>query len=120
MYVGLSQVALERNDVAAATEHLRRSDELGEHFGLPQNPYRWRVAMALLREAEGDLDAALGLLAEAERVYVGDFSPNVRPVPALRARMLAAHGDVAAALEWARRYDVSVHDERRTSASTNT
>ena len=66
--------------------------------GLPQNPYRWRVAMALLREAEGDLDAALGLLAEAERVYVGDFAPNVRPIPALRARMLAAHGDVAAAL----------------------
>ena len=28
--------------------------------GLPQNPYRWRVATARLREAEGDLDAALG------------------------------------------------------------
>ncbi|TCO13147.1 LuxR family maltose regulon positive regulatory protein [Kribbella steppae] len=111
MYVGLSQVALERNDLAAATEYLRRSDELGEQAGLPQNPYRWRVAMALLREAEGDRGAALGLLAEAERVYVGDFAPNVRPIPALRARMLAAHGDVAAALEWAHRYGVTVHDE---------
>ncbi|MFG1815580.1 LuxR C-terminal-related transcriptional regulator [Kribbella sp. NPDC049174] len=111
MYVGLSHIALERNDLAAATEYLRRSDDLGEQAGLPQNPYRWRVAMALLREAEGDVDAALGLLAEAERVYVGDFAPNVRPVPALRARMLAAHGDVTAALEWASRYGVTVHDE---------
>jgi LuxR family maltose regulon positive regulatory protein len=111
MYVGLSQIALEHNDLAAATEYLRRCDELGEQAGLPQNPYRWRVAMALLREAEGNTDTALGLLTEAERAYVGDFAPNVRPVPALRARMLAAHGDVTSALEWARQYGVSVHDE---------
>ena len=44
----------------ARTQHLLRSQELGEHLGLPQNPYRWRVAMARVREAEGDLDAALG------------------------------------------------------------
>ena len=31
-------------------------------------------------------------------MYVGDYSPNVRPVPARRARVLAAHGDVAGAL----------------------
>ena len=48
--------------------------------------------MARLREAEGDLDGALDLLDEAERVYVGDFFPNVRPVPAVRARLLAAQG----------------------------
>ncbi|MET9268518.1 LuxR C-terminal-related transcriptional regulator [Kribbella sp. NPDC003557] len=111
MYVGLSQVALERGDLTSAIEHLRQGDQFGEQFGLPQNPYRWRVAMAQVREAEGDLDAALGLLAEAERVYVGDFAPNVRPIPALRARMLAAHGEVAAAFDWARQRGVSVHDE---------
>ena len=52
------------------------SKELGEHAGLPQNRYRWRVAMARIREAEGDLDGALDLLDEAERLYVGDFSPE--------------------------------------------
>ena len=110
MHVGLSQVAVERNDLAAATEHLRRCDELGEQAGLPQNPYRWRVALALLREAEGALDAALGLLEEAERVYVGDFAPNVRPIPALRARMLAAHGHLAPAVQWARQSGVTADD----------
>ena len=67
MYVGMSEVLRERNDLPAATRHLLRSQELGEHIGLPQNPYRWRVAMARIREAEGDLGGALDLLDEAER-----------------------------------------------------
>ena len=82
MHVGMSQIARERNDLPAATQHLLRAQELGEHTWLPQNPYRWRVAMARVREAEGDLDGALDLLEEALRVYTGDFSPNVRPIPA--------------------------------------
>ena len=46
MYVGMSELHRERDDLHAATQHLLRSQELGEHTGLPQNPYRWRVAMA--------------------------------------------------------------------------
>ena len=92
MLVGLSQVAIERNDLEAAAAHLAARTELGEHTGLPQHPYRWRVARARLREAEGDLAGAVTLLEEAERVYVGDFSPDVRPVPAQRARLLLAQG----------------------------
>ena len=97
MYVVLSRVALERGDLAGAADYLRRADELGDAGGLPQNPYRWRVAMALLREAEGEVAAAVDLLEEAERVYVGDFSPNVQPIAATRARVLAAAGEVAEA-----------------------
>ena len=67
MYVGMSEIHRERDDLPAAAQHLLRSQELGEHSGLPQNPYRWRVAMARMREAEGDLDGALDLLDEAER-----------------------------------------------------
>ena len=93
-----------------ATQHLLRSQELGEHTGLPQNPYRWRVAMARIREAQGDLAGALTLLDDAQRVYLGDFLPNVRPVPALRARVLAAHGKVGEALGWAREQGLSVDD----------
>jgi LuxR family transcriptional regulator, maltose regulon positive regulatory protein len=65
MYVGMSQIACERNDLPAATQHLLRAEELGEHTWLPQNPYRWRVAMARVREAEGDLNAAQGRVDEA-------------------------------------------------------
>ena len=110
MYVGLSQIACERGDLHTATQHLLRSQELGEHTGLPQNPYRWRVAMARVREAEGDLGGALTLLDDAQRVYLGDFLPNVRPVPALRARVLAAQGRWGEALGWAREQGLSADD----------
>jgi LuxR family maltose regulon positive regulatory protein len=111
MYVGMSEVHRERDDLPAATEQLLRSQELGEHTGLPQNRYRWRVAMARVREAEGDLGGALDLLNEAERLYVGDFFPNVRPVPALRARVRVAQGELGEALGWARERGLSFDDD---------
>ncbi|WP_329000378.1 LuxR C-terminal-related transcriptional regulator [Kribbella sp. NBC_00709] len=101
MYVGLSRLACERNDLDAATDYLRRAEDLGVASDLPQNPYRWRLAMARIREAEGDLDGALALLDAAIKVYVGDFSPNVRPLTAVRARLLIARGELSAAQEWA-------------------
>jgi LuxR family maltose regulon positive regulatory protein len=111
MYVGMSEVCRERDDLPAATQHLLRSQELGEHTGLPQNRYRWRVAMARVREAEGDLGGALDLLNEAERLYVGDFFPNVRPVPALKARVWIAQGRLGEALGWAREQGLSADDD---------
>jgi len=67
--------------------------------------------MARLRVAEGDLLSALDLLDEAERVYVGDYSPNVQPIHATRARVLAAQGDLADARAWARQHQVGADDE---------
>ena len=67
MYVGMSEVYLERDDLRAATQQLLRARSWARHIGLPQNRYRWRVAMARIRQAEGDLDGALELLDEAER-----------------------------------------------------
>ena len=81
MYVGMSELHRERGDLPASTRNLLRSQELGEHAGLPQNPYRWRVAMARVREAEGDLDGALDLLNEAERLYVSDLFPRCSTHP---------------------------------------
>ena len=111
MYVGLSELHRERNDLPAAIQNLLRSQELGERNGLPQNRYRWRVAMARIRQAEGDLSGALDALGEAERLYVGDFFPNVRPVQALRARVLVAHGKWGEALGWARERGLSAEDD---------
>jgi LuxR family maltose regulon positive regulatory protein len=79
-------------------------------MGLPQNPYRWRVAMARLREAQGDPDGALALLQEAERRYVSDFFPNVRPVAAWQARVWVAQGRLGDAFGWARAQSLSVED----------
>jgi LuxR family transcriptional regulator, maltose regulon positive regulatory protein len=111
MYVGMSELYRERNDLDAATQHLLRSKEQGEHTGFPQNPYRWRVAMARIREAQGDLDGALDLLDEAEGLYVSDFYPNVRPIAALKARVWVAQGRLGEALGWVREQGLSAHDD---------
>ena len=111
MYVGMSAILRERDDLPSATALLRRSRELGEHAGLPQNPYRTLVAMAQIRQAEADPDGALDLLMQAERAYVSDFFPNVRPVPAMIARLRAATGQWAAALGWVRERGLSVDDD---------
>jgi LuxR family maltose regulon positive regulatory protein len=111
MYVGMAALHRERDDVPAATDLMQRSQDLGEHLGLPQHPHRWRVAMARLREAEGDLEGAVKLLDDAERVYAGDFSPNVRPIPAMRARVWLAQGNLHDARSWAREQGVTVDDD---------
>ncbi len=111
MYVGLSAIHREQNDLGAARDLLLRSQELGEHAALPQNPYRWRVAMARIQEAEGNVSAADELFDEAERLYVGDFSPNVHPIAASRARLWVTQGRLAEALDWTRLRGLSADDE---------
>jgi LuxR family maltose regulon positive regulatory protein len=111
MHVGMSQLYRERNDLAAAAHNLQISRDLGEHAGMPQNQYRWRVAMAGIREAEGDLGGALDLLDDAERRYVSDYFPDVRPIPALRARVHVRQGRWGEALEWGRERGLSADDE---------
>jgi LuxR family maltose regulon positive regulatory protein len=110
MYVGMSELYRERDNLNAATQHLLRSQELGEFTGLPQNRYRWRVAMARIRTAQGDSDGALELLQEAERLYVSDFFPNVRPVAAFKTRVWVAQGRLGEALGWAREQGLSAED----------
>jgi LuxR family transcriptional regulator, maltose regulon positive regulatory protein len=111
MHVGISEIHCERDDLAAAAQHLLTSQELGEHTGLSQHRYRRRVAMARVAQAEGNLAGALDLLDEAERCYVSDFFPNVRPVPALRARVWIRHGRIGDALGWAREQGLSPDDD---------
>jgi LuxR family maltose regulon positive regulatory protein len=111
MHVGMSALLIERDDLDGARRHLESSRDLGEHLGLAQNPYRWHAAMARIREAEGDLGGALALVDEAGRLYVGDYFPNVRPIAALKARLLIAGGRSAEADAWALERGLSADDD---------
>jgi LuxR family maltose regulon positive regulatory protein len=110
LYVGLSELHRERGDLEAAKQHLLRSKELDEHGGLPETRYRWYVAMARIKEAQGDLDAALDLLDEAERQYVESPDPDVRPVAALKTRVWVAQGRLTEALGWTRERGLPADD----------
>ena len=111
MYVGISAIQLEHNDLETATQHLLTSQALGKLAGLQQNPYRWCAAMARIREAQGDMDGALDLLDQAEHLYDGNLSPNVRPIAARKTRLWVAQGRLGEALGWAHDQGLSVENE---------
>ncbi len=111
LHVGMAELLLEHNDLAGALDHLLASASLGEQAHLPQQPYRWRVAMARIRRSEGNLSESVELLDDAQRVYNGDFSPHVRPIAALRARVRLAQGELDDALRWANERELSIDDE---------
>ena len=111
MHVGMAELYRERNDLITAMQSLQKSKVLGEFNGLPKNPYRWRIAMARILETQGDLEGSLDLLDEAEPMYVGDFSPNVRPIQALKARIWIKQGELGKALDWARERELSIEEE---------
>ncbi|HEY5474587.1 MAG TPA: hypothetical protein VIK32_15540, partial [Candidatus Limnocylindrales bacterium] len=111
LFRGLGELDLERGDLAAAAKHLLRSKELGEQAELPVWRFRWRIAQARLNEAEGDLEQALTLLDEAQRLFIRTPSPDVRPISALKARIWATQGRLAEASDWARERDLSVDDD---------
>jgi LuxR family transcriptional regulator, maltose regulon positive regulatory protein len=111
MHVGMSELHFEWGDLEVARQRLASSSDLGEQAGLPQYPYRWRIAMARIRQAEGDSEGALVLLDEAERRYVSEYYPDVRPVAALRTRIWTVQGRVGDAIGWAHEHELSVGDD---------
>jgi LuxR family maltose regulon positive regulatory protein len=111
LHAGISELLRERNELAAATEHLVAGEALGEHGSSHENRHRWFVAMARIREAEGELDAALDLLATAETLYRRGFFPEVRPISAMVARLWIAQGRLDDALAWVNEQALSAADD---------
>ncbi len=111
LYLGLTMLYHEMGDQEAAAQYLLKSRELGEQNTLVDWPYRWRLAQARLKEAEGDLEAALDLLDEAKRLYVRNSSPDLRPIEALKAKVYVRQGRLPKALVWVQEQSLSVDDE---------
>jgi LuxR family maltose regulon positive regulatory protein len=111
MLTGLADIAYRRGLLGEAQHHLDAGRLLGDELEFPRDPYRSRVVRARIAQANGDIDSALQLLEEAQRLYLSDFSPDIHPVDAVRARMLIAHGRLSEGRAWARRAGVSPTDE---------
>ncbi len=111
IYSQISKIHREQGDLQAAAEDLRTARKLGEQVELPDWQYRWCIAQARLRESVGELDNALDLLDEAQRVYVRTPLPDVRPVTAAKARIWLKQGNLAEALGWVREQKLTVTGE---------
>jgi LuxR family maltose regulon positive regulatory protein len=111
LHRGLSELYLEQGNLEAAAQHLQRSKELGEKAELPVWRYRWCIAQARLNETQADLDGALALLDEAERLYIRTPLPDFCPISAMKARIWVAQGRLTKALEWVREQGLSADDD---------
>jgi LuxR family maltose regulon positive regulatory protein len=111
LYMGLGELYRERGDLEAAAQYLLRSKELCEQAELLDRQRRLCVTQARLKQTQGDLDGALDLLNEAERLFIRTPLPDVRPISALKARIWLAQGRLIEAQGWAREQGLSVDDE---------
>ena len=111
LYRGLGELHCEQGDLEIAEQLLLTSKKLGEQAVLTGWQHRLCVAEARIKEAQGDMDGAIDLLDEAERLYIRSPLPDVRPIAALRARVWIRQGKLAEALEWACERGLSVDDD---------
>ncbi len=110
VYTVLSELHHERNKLDIAAQHLVKGQDLGEHAALQAARHRWYMSMARIKEAQGDLEGALDLLDEAQRVYFENPAPDVRPIPAIKARLWVKQGRLSDALAWVREANLSTAD----------
>lgn len=109
--VSMSELCREEDDLDAALEHLRTGDGRSPPATVPENAHRWFVAMAGVEQARGEQEAALLLLDEAERRYMRGYFPDVRPIPAMRARIWIRQGRLDEAAAWLDRQGIAVDDD---------
>jgi LuxR family maltose regulon positive regulatory protein len=111
-HVGLAEVLYERDELAAALDHATRGVTLCRQLAFTPPLAAGLAILARLRQAHGDGGGALAAMGEAGQV---ELSPQVvallNPVPAQRARLLLAQGDVMAASQWAKAAGLSPEDE---------
>ena len=109
-HLGLGLLYHEMGEDEHAASHLQKSFELGRQTPIVDWAYRKNLAQAHLKEYEGDYDAALEALDEAQRFYVRTPIPNLRPVAAMKARVYLKQGQLINAQTWARKSGLSLRD----------
>jgi LuxR family maltose regulon positive regulatory protein len=112
LHVGLSELDLEAGDLTRARWHLDTALALDDHVSQTANHFRWFLAMGRLMAADGDHESALTLLTQAQTAYRPGFFVDVRPLPALTARVLISAGRLLEARDWAAGHDWSTSEVR--------
>jgi LuxR family maltose regulon positive regulatory protein len=111
-YVGMAEVAYQRGELAAALEDVTKGIELCRRFVQVPVLATGLVALAWIRQATGDHAGALEAMGEAGRVAPSpDVTALLNPVPAQRARLALAHGEVDDAARWTNQRGLDPDDQ---------
>jgi LuxR family transcriptional regulator, maltose regulon positive regulatory protein len=111
-HVGLAQVLYERDELDAALDHATRGVILSRQLAFALPLAVGLAVVARIRQARGEAAGARAAMGEAGQA---GLSPQVitllNPVPAQRAQLLLAQGDINAAAQWATAAGLSAADE---------
>jgi LuxR family transcriptional regulator, maltose regulon positive regulatory protein len=110
-HVGLAEVCYERDELAAAAEHAKAGIENCHQLGYAPALVAGLLTLARIRQAEGDPVGALAAVDEAGAAMPPAVVDPRNPLPALRARLALAAGNLAEAAGWVRGLGLSVQDE---------
>jgi LuxR family maltose regulon positive regulatory protein len=116
-YAGMAELLYEWNDLAGALHHATECIRLSELGGRVSIVLAGRMVLALVHQAQGDVDRAFetiqGLETLAQRhghTYV------MAEIAELRARLWLAQGNLAAASRWAQKHRLTSDHELKVTA----
>ena len=109
-HTGLAAVAYQRNELDGALRQATEGIALCRQFVHTPSLAAGLVTLAWIRQASGDPAGALEAISEAGQVSRGPAG-LLNPVPAQRARLLLAQGDLAAAARWTQATGLGADDE---------
>ena len=111
-YAGMAEVAYQRGELDAALRHVTEGIPLARQSAHTQPLANGLVTLAWIRQANGNPAGAREAMGEAERAAPGPgVAGLLNPVPAQRARLLLAQGDVAAAARWTEQRGLGPDDD---------
>jgi LuxR family transcriptional regulator, maltose regulon positive regulatory protein len=109
-YVGLAEVAYQRNELGSALENVTQGIALCRSFVYTMPLAAGLATLAWIRQAGDDPAGALDAMDEAVQAAPGP--PGLlNPIPARRARLLLAQGDLGGAARWTKEAGLGADDE---------
>jgi LuxR family transcriptional regulator, maltose regulon positive regulatory protein len=111
-HVDIAEVLYERGELDAALGHATQGVALSRQLGWARQLVASLAILAWIRHAQGDRVGALEAVGEAERVGVSPTMVGLlNPLPALRARLALAPGEVGEAARWVQECGLDADDE---------
>ena len=108
----MAEVAYQQGELDAALRHVTEGIPLARQSAHTQPLANGLVTLAWIRQAQSDAAGGLAAMDEAGQVGAsGDVASLLNPVPAQRARLLLAQGEVAAATRWTEERGLDADDE---------
>ena len=109
-YAGLADIAYQRDELDVALRHATEGIALCRQFVYTPPLASALATLAMIRQATGDPAGALAAITEADQAAPGPAG-LLNPVPARRARLLLAQGDLPAATRFTQDNGLGPDDE---------